>query len=206
MSDLSSAPHTTQPAPQSVSFWEAFAVWLKIGLLSFGGPAGQIALMHRILVDEKKWIDENRFLHALNYCMLLPGPEAQQLTVYIGWLLHGIRGGLVAGILFVLPGAVVIMVLSALYAGYGDLMVVESIFFGIKAAVLAVVIGALQKLGKKVLKNSAMFSIATLSFIGIFFFAIPFPLIVISAAVVGFFGGMYKPQTCRDQWPRDRRR
>ncbi len=195
MSDTPSATQTPPTLPQQVPFWEAFRVWLKIGLLSFGGPAGQIALMHRILVDEKKWIDENRFLHALNYCMLLPGPEAQQLTVYVGWLLHGIRGGLVAGILFVLPGAVVIMVLSALYAGYGELMVVESIFFGIKAAVLAVVIGALQKLGKKVLKNSAMFAIAAFSFIGIFFFAIPFPMIVITAAVVGFFGGMYRPQT-----------
>jgi len=176
-----------------VSFSEAFLVWLKIGLLSFGGPAGQIALMHRILVDEKKWIDENRFLHALNYCMLLPGPEAQQLTVYVGWLLHGIRGGLVAGILFVLPGAIVIMVLSALYAGYGELTVVQSIFFGVKAAVLAVVIGAVRKLGSKVLKNGTMLSFAVLSFIGIFFLGLPFPVIVITAAVVGFFGGMYRP-------------
>jgi chromate transporter len=185
----------TGTTSDQVSFYEAFCIWLKIGLLSFGGPAGQIALMHRLLVEEKKWIDENRFLHALNYCMLLPGPEAQQLTVYVGWLLHGIRGGLVAGILFVLPGAIVIMALSALYAGYGELSAVQAIFFGVKAAVLAVVIGAVRNLASKVLKNGAMVTIAGMSFVGIYFLGLPFPMIVISAAVVGFFGGMYKPRT-----------
>ncbi len=185
---------STTPS-SAIPFGEAFRVWMKIGLLSFGGPAGQIAMMHRILVEEKKWIDESRFLHALNYCMLLPGPEAQQLTVYVGWLLHGVRGGLVAGVLFVLPGALVIMVLSALYAGYGELAIVQAIFFGIKAAVLAVVIGAVRKLGSKVLKNGAMISIAICSFIAIFFLDLPFPLIVVAAAATGYIGGITRPQT-----------
>ena len=144
----------------NVSFGEALRVWLKIGLLSFGGPAGQIALMHRILVDEKRWIDEVRFLHALNYCMLLPGPEAQQLIVYVGWLLHGTRGGLAAGILFVLPGAIVILVLSILYAAFRDLAIIEAVFFGIKAAVLAIVVEAVLRIGGKVLKNRILVAIA----------------------------------------------
>jgi chromate transporter len=177
----------------SVRFGEAFRVWLRIGLLSFGGPAGQIALMHRILVDEKQWISEARFLHALNYCMLLPGPEAQQLATYVGWLLHRTVGGLVAGILFVLPGAVVILVLSILYAGFRDVTLVQALFFGIKAAVLAVVIEAVIRIGKRALKNRAMYAIAAAAFVAIFFLEAPFPLIVIGAAVIGFIGGKMRP-------------
>jgi chromate transporter len=170
------------PAP----FGEAVRVWAKIGLLSFGGPAGQIALMHRILVDEKRWIDEDRFLHALNYCMLLPGPEAQQLAIYIGWLMHRIKGGVVAGVLFVLPGAGVILLLSIVYALFEDIALTEAIFFGIKAAVLAVVAQAVLKIGKRALKTRLMYAIAGASFTGIFFFDVPFPMIVISAGILGF--------------------
>jgi len=180
-------------AVAAVGFGEAFRVWIRIGLLSFGGPAGQIALMHRILVDEKKWISEARFLHALNYCMLLPGPEAQQLATYVGWLLHRTLGGLVAGVLFVLPGAAVILVLSILYAGYRELTLIQALFFGIKAAVLAVVIEAVIRIGKRALKNHAMHSIAAAAFVAIFFFQVPFPLIVAAAAMVGFAGGKLRP-------------
>ncbi len=174
--------------PNLVSLLEAFRTWLRIGLLSFGGPAGQIALMHRILVEEKKWISEARFLHALNYCMLLPGPEAQQLAVYVGWLLHRTLGGLIAGILFVLPGALVILGLSVLYAGFREVTLVQALFFGIKAAVLAVVVEAVIRIGKRALRNAAMVSIAALSFIAIFFLEAPFPLIVAIAAVTGLIG------------------
>ena len=179
--------------PESVTFREAFQVWLKIGLLSFGGPAGQIALMHRVLVEEKKWVSESRFLHALNYCMLLPGPEAQQLATYVGWLLHKTLGGLVAGILFVLPGAVVTLILSVLYAGYNDLSIVQAVFFGIKAAVLAVVIEAVIRIGKRALINSIMVGLAAVAFVAIFFFAAPFPAIVIAAGIIGFVGGRLWP-------------
>jgi chromate transporter len=187
--DMTQNSHTSH----GVKFADAFKTWVKIALLSFGGPAGQIAMMHRILVDEKKWISENRFLHALNYCMLLPGPEAQQLTVYLGWLLHRTWGGIVAGILFVLPGAVTVLLLSILYAGYQDLSIVEAIFFGIKAAVLAVVIEAVLKIGNKVLKNSIMVAIAAIAFVGIYFFQLPFPLIVVGAGLIGFIGGKVYP-------------
>src|SRR5438874_7016626 len=139
-----------------VSFAEALRVWMRVALLSFGGPAGQIAVMHRILVEEKRWIGEARFLHALNYCMLLPGPEAQQLAVYIGWLLHRTRGGLVAGTLFVLPGLVAIMVLSWIYAGFGHVGIVQAAFFGLKAAVLAIVLEAVARVGRRALKNNVM--------------------------------------------------
>jgi chromate transporter len=171
-----------------ISFAEAFGVWLKIGLLGFGGPAGQIALMHRILVEEKRWIGEERFLHALNYCMLLPGPEAQQLATYIGWVLHRTAGGLVAGTLFVLPGFFVILALSALYASFHELAVVNAIFFGVKAAVLAVVLEALERIAKRALKNAAMVAIALAAFVAIFFLAIPFPIVVIVAGLLGFAG------------------
>jgi len=180
-------------AAAPVGFGEAFRVWLRIGLLSFGGPAGQIALMHRVLVDEKKWISEARFLHALNYCMLLPGPEAQQLATYVGWLMHRTLGGLVAGILFVLPGVAVILVLSILYAGFRELTLIQALFFGIKAAVLAVVIEAVIRIGKRALKNHAMYSIAAAAFVAIFFLEAPFPVIVIAAAVIGFVGGRTRP-------------
>lgn len=172
-----------------ISFREAFWVWVKIAALSFGGPAGQIAVMHRILVEQKRWIGETRFLHALNYCMLLPGPEAQQLAVYIGWLLHKTRGGLVAGTLFVLPGFVTIMILSWIYAAYGNVGVVQALFFGLKAAVLAIVLEAVVRVGKRALKNNIMLGIATAAFIAIFFFHAPFPLIILVAAIIGFIGG-----------------
>jgi chromate transporter len=172
-----------------IPFGEAVRIWMRIALLSFGGPAGQIAVMHRILVEEKKWIGEERFLHALNYCMLLPGPEAQQLATYIGWLLHKTKGGLVAGGLFILPGFVSIMVLSWLYLLYGDAGAVEALFFGLKAAVLAIVLEAVHRIGRRALKNGAMLAIAAAAFIAIFFFAIPFPIIIVTAALLGYFGG-----------------
>jgi chromate transporter len=176
-----------------VSFREALVVWLRVAALSFGGPAGQIAVMHRILVDEKKWISESRFLHALNYCMLLPGPEAQQLATYIGWLLHRTAGGLAAGLLFVLPGFLSILALSVLYAGFHELSVVQAIFFGIKAAVLAVVIEAVLRIGKRALKNGYMYLIAAAAFVAIFFLDVSFPLIIIAAALLGLLGSRLHP-------------
>ena len=180
----------TGPKP---TFAEAFKVWLKIGCINFGGPAGQIAMMHRILVDEKKWIDEARFLHALNFSMLLPGPEATQLATYVGWLLHGVRGGLAAGILFVLPGAFVMLGLSLLYAYGRGLGPIDGALFGIKAAVLVIVFEALIRIGKRSLKSSLLVSLAALAFISIFFFAVPFPLIVIAAALAGYLIARSRP-------------
>jgi chromate transporter len=175
--------------PQPVTLGEAFWVWLRIATLSFGGPAGQIAVMHRILVEEKRWIGEHRFLHALNYCMLLPGPEAQQLATYIGWLMHRTRGGIVAGTLFVLPGAVSIMVLSWIYALYGRVGIVSALFFGLKCAVLAVVLQAVVRIGGRALKNNVMRALAAIAFVLIFFVGVPFPIIVLAAGLIGFFGG-----------------
>jgi chromate transporter len=172
-----------------VSFREACAVWARIAALSFGGPAGQIAVMHRILVDEKRWIGERRFLHALNFCMLLPGPEAQQLATYIGWLLHGVRGGLVAGFLFVLPGALAILALSWIYVLYGNVGLVEALFFGLKAAVLAIVAQAVVRIGSRALKSNAARALAAAAFVAIFFLGAPFPLIVLMAGVIGWFAG-----------------
>ena len=166
----------------------ATRIWARIGLLSFGGPAGQIALMHRILVEEQRWLGEKRFLHALNYCMLLPGPEAMQLAVYIGWLMHRTLGGIIAGVLFVLPGVVAIMALSWVYALYGNVGPVEALFFGLKAAVLAIVVQAVIRIGSRALKNGAMVTIAAAAFVAIFGFAIPFPLIILIAGLIGFFG------------------
>lgn len=177
-----------------ISFREAVHVWLRIAMLSFGGPAGQIAVMHRILVDEKRWVSENRFLHALNYCMVLPGPEAQQLATYIGWLLHGVRGGLVAGGLFILPGFLSILVLSVLYAGFQDATWVQALFFGIKAAVLAIVIQAVIRIGKRALKNAYMYTLASTAFIAIFFFAVPFPIVILTAAFIGLLGRYIDPE------------
>jgi chromate transporter len=168
---------------------EAVRVWARIAALSFGGPAGQIAVMHRILVDEKRWISEERFLHALNYCMLLPGPEAQQLATYIGWLMHRTKGGLIAGGLFILPGFVSIMILSWLYAAVGSVDAVEALFFGLKAAVLAIVLDAVRRIGSRALRNNVMRALAAAAFLAIFFFAIPFPLIVICAALIGYAAG-----------------
>jgi chromate transporter len=168
-------------------------VWMKIGLLSFGGPAGQIAVMHRELVERRKWISDARFLHALNYCMLLPGPEATQLAIYIGWLLHRTAGGLIAGVLFVLPGFVTMLGLSIIYALYGHVPLVTAVFFGLKAAVLAVVVEAVLRIGRKALKNRMMVGIAILAFIAIYAFKVPFPLIVLAAAVMGFAGRWWLP-------------
>ncbi len=179
--------HAISPG-HGIPFGEAVRVWAKIAALSFGGPAGQIAVMHRILVEEKRWIGEGRFLHALNYCMLLPGPEAQQLAVYIGWLLHRTRGGLVAGTLFVLPGFVAIMVLSWLYAGLGEVPVVEALFFGLKAAVLAIVLEAVVRIGRRALRNQVMIALAAPAFVAIFFFDVPFPLIILAAGLIGLAG------------------
>jgi chromate transporter len=168
------------------TFQEALAVWAKIGVLSFGGPAGQIALMHRVLVEERRWIAEDRFLHALNFCMLLPGPEAMQLATYVGWRLHGTAGGLAAGLLFVLPGAFVVLVLSIAYAFYGQVPVVEVAFVGIKAAVLVIVIEALVRLARRALRGPYDVAIAVAAFVAIFFLAAPFPLIIAVAALSGF--------------------
>lgn len=170
---------------ERVTLREALPVWARIGLLGFGGPAGQIALMHRILVEEKRWISEARFLHALNYCMLLPGPEAQQLATYVGWLLHRVPGGIVAGGLFVLPGALVILVLSALYAGFRHVPAVEAIFWGIKPAVIALVIEALVRIGKRALKTWTHRGIALAAFVALFALDAPFPLVVLGAGLLG---------------------
>ncbi len=168
------------------TYREALIVWLRVALLSFGGPAGQIAIMHRIIVEEKRWVGEARFLHALNFCMLLPGPEAQQLTVYLGWLMHRWRGGFAAGILFVLPGMLAVMALTCVYALYGKVGFVAAMFFGLKAAVLAIVLQAVVRIGAKALQNSVMILLAGASFIGIFGFDLPFPAIILIAGIVGF--------------------
>jgi chromate transporter len=170
------------------SLREAIRVWLRVAALSFGGPAGQIAVMHRILVDDKKWISEGRFLHALNYCMLLPGPEAQQLATYIGWLMHRTLGGIIAGGLFILPGVIAIMALSYIYAAYGSVPLVVALFFGLKAAVLAIVLEAVSRIGKRALKSRVMIALAALAFVGIFFLNVPFPVIIFGAALIGFMG------------------
>jgi chromate transporter len=174
-------------AAHGVSQREAFFVWLEIALLSFGGPAGQIATMHRILVDERRWISERRFLHALNYCMLLPGPEAQQLATYIGWLMHGTRGGLIAGGLFILPGALAILVLSMTYVSFGQFGFVAALLFGLKAAVLAIVLQAVARLGRRALRTSALRALAAAAFIAIFLFDVAFPIIVLGAGLAGLF-------------------
>ena len=189
MIDLSASEATAKAdVGHGISFGEAFRVWLRVALLSFGGPAGQIAVMHRILVEEKNWISESRFLHALNYCMLLPGPEAQQLATYIGWLLHRTAGGIMAGGLFILPGIIAIMGLSYIYAAFGKVGFIEALFFGLKAAVLAIVIQAVVRVGKRALRNQIMIALAAIAFVAIFFFNVPFPIIIIGAGVIGYFG------------------
>jgi chromate transporter len=182
-------PRAERAADHGIPFAEAVRVWARVALLSFGGPAGQIAVMHRILVDEKRWIGEGRFLHALNFCMLLPGPEAHQLAIYLGWLMHKARGGLVAGALFVLPGFLSILALSLIYVAYGEAPLIEGLFFGLKAAVLAVVLQAVVRIGSRALRNRAMVAIAAAAFVAIFFFAAPFPLIVLGAGLVGYLAG-----------------
>jgi chromate transporter len=175
------------------SFGEALRVWLRIGLLSFGGPAGQIALMHRILVEEKRWVSDARFLHALNYCMLLPGPEAQQLATYLGWLLHRTLGGIVAGVLFILPGLLLMLAISVAYVLYGDVGWMRGLLFGLQAATLAIVVEAVLRLGRRALKNRALWGIAAAAFIAIFAFGLPFPLIVTAAALIGLLGARLRP-------------
>ena len=189
MADTPAEPSGGRERSQAFpSFAEATRIWLKVAALSFGGPAGQIAVMHRILVEEKRWISESRFLHALNYCMLLPGPEAQQLATYIGWLMHRTAGGIVAGGLFILPGIISIMALSYIYAAFGQVGAVAALFFGLKAAVLAIVVEAVIRIGKRALKTNAMFMLAGAAFVLIFFFGVPFPLIILAAGIIGFFG------------------
>ena len=174
--------------PHGVPFSEAMKVWARVAALSFGGPAGQIAVMHRIIVEEKKWIGEQRFLQALNYCTLLPGPEAQQLATYIGWLMHRTAGGLVAGTLFVLPGLACIMALSWIYVLLGKISLVQGLFFGLKAAVLVIVVEAVLRVGKRALRNNVMRSLAAAAFVAIFFYGVPFPLIIATAGLIGFVG------------------
>ncbi|MBL6764090.1 MAG: chromate efflux transporter [Verrucomicrobiae bacterium] len=175
------------------SFRDALRFWWKLGWISFGGPSGQIAIMHSELVERRRWISNERFLHALNFCMLLPGPEAQQLATYCGWLLHGNRGGIAAGVLFVLPAAFLLWVLSYVYMAYGEVKIVAAAFDGLKPAVLAIVLAALWKIGCKALKNRARWALAFSAFVGIYFLGVPFPLIVLGAACAGFAGGVWRP-------------
>ncbi|KAF1020724.1 MAG: putative chromate transport protein [Paracidovorax wautersii] len=194
--------HSSDPAPdteppRAVSFGEALRFWLKLGFISFGGPAGQIAIMHTELVERRRWISERRFLHALNYCMLLPGPEAQQLATYIGWLMHRTWGGVVAGGLFVLPSLLVLIALSWLYVAYGDVPAVAGLFYGIKPAVTAIVLHAAWRIGSRVLKNGLLMGVAAAAFVGIFALALPFPLIVAAAALFGWLAGRRWPERFR---------
>jgi chromate transporter len=187
--DAVDAPSIVKP-----TFREAALVWAKIGLLSFGGPAGQVALMHKELVERRRWIDDERFLHALNYCMLLPGPEAQQLATYIGWLLHRTRGGLVAGILFVVPGFLAILGLSVIYAGFRHVTLVGALFFGLKAAVLALVVEALIRVGKRALLNGLLVVLSITAFVSLFFFEVSFPIVIAAAGVLGGVGARLAPK------------
>jgi chromate transporter len=177
-----------------VGFWEAFRFWLKLGFVNFGGPTGQIALMHQELVDRRRWISNERFLHALNYSMLLPGPEATQLAIYVGWLMHRVAGGVVAGVLFVLPAYFVLLLLSWTYAVHGKVAWVATIFYGLRAAVIAIVAAAVIRIGSRALQNRTMVAVAALSFVAIFFFKVPFPAIVISAGLLGLIGSRYRPE------------
>ena len=192
MPDDTTAPGS-EAAPAPVGFWEALRFWLKLGCISFGGPAGQISIMHQELVERRRWISERRFLHALNYCMVLPGPEAQQLATYIGWLMHRVRGGIVAGALFVLPSLVILILLSWVYVAYGKLPVVAGLLYGVKPAVTAIVIQAAQRIGGRALKNPALWAIAAAAFVAIFALSVPFPAIVAAAALVGYVGGRVAP-------------
>src|SRR3979411_520360 len=174
------------------NFSEALRFWLKLGFISFGGPTGQIAVMHAELVEKKKWISEARFLHALNYCMLLPGPEAQQLATYVGWLLHKTLGGIVAGAFFIIPSIFILWALSYIYVAFGTIPWIAAIFYGLKPAVLAIVAAAVIRIGSRALKNEVMWTLSAAAFVAIFFLHLPFPLIISSAALIGFFGGKWK--------------
>jgi chromate transporter len=191
------AGNTADTRPAGVSFWEAFRFWLKLGFISFGGPAGQIAIMHTELVERRRWISEKRFLHSLNYCMVLPGPEAQQLATYIGWLMHRIWGGIVAGVLFVLPSLFILIALSWIYIALGDVPVVAGLFYGIKPAVTAIVVQAAHRIGSRALKNNVLWAIAAASFVAIFALNVPFPVIVLCAALIGYAGGRIIPDRFR---------
>ncbi len=195
MSTILTAADSTSPEskPAEVSFWQAFLFWLKLGFISFGGPAGQIAIMHQELVERRRWISERRFLHALNYCMVLPGPEAQQLATYIGWLMHRTWGGIVAGGLFVLPSLFILIGLSWIYIAFGNVPLVAGLFYGIKPAVTAIVVQAAHRIGSRALKNNALWAIAAASFVAIFALNVPFPAIVAAAAAIGYFGGRVAP-------------
>jgi chromate transporter len=193
---MNPAPVSTaqgESPPKAPSFKEAFLFWLKLGFISFGGPTGQIAIMHTELVEKKRWISESRFLHALNYCMLLPGPEAQQLATYVGWLLHRTWGGIVAGGLFVLPSALILWGLSVVYGMFGEVKWIAAVFDGLKPAVLAIVVGAVFRIGSRALKNEVMWGLAMAAFILIFAFHVPFPVIILGAGVLGFMGGKIWP-------------
>lgn len=193
MNPEASLPDSDSSAIVAPTFKEALLFWLKLGFISFGGPAGQIAIMHTELVEKKRWVSEHRFLHALNFCMLLPGPEAQQLATYVGWLLHRTWGGIVAGALFVLPSVVILWLLGYVYMVYGNVTWVAAIFDGLKPAVLAVVAAAVIRIGKKALKNRVMWSIAGVAFVAIFFFKMPFPFIMLAAALTGWLGSRWRP-------------
>ncbi len=194
-SDNPDTPAGAPPAP--VSFREALGYWLKLGFISFGGPAGQIAMMHQELVERRRWISEARFLHALNYTMVLPGPEAQQLATYIGWLMHGVRGGLAAGVLFVAPSLVILIALSWIYLAFGDRLVVASLLYGIKPAVTAIVVFAAWRIGTRALDNPLLWAVAGMAFVAIFALGVPFPAIVLGAALLGFVGAQYAPEAFR---------
>src|SRR5512137_1815269 len=193
----SAEPGAGHPAPTAkpaaVGFWEAFAFWLKLGFISFGGPAGQISIMHQELVERRRWISDRRFLHALNFCMVLPGPEAQQLATYIGWLMHRTRGGIAAGALFVLPSLLILIALSWIYIAFGEAPLVAGLFYGIKPAVTAIVVQAAHRIGGRALKNNVLWSIAAASFVAIFALDVPFPAIVAAAALIGTVGGRVAP-------------
>jgi chromate transporter len=191
---MSALPPCRMNPTRAPTFAEAFRFWLKLGFISFGGPTGQIAIMHTELVEKKKWIGEQRFLHALNYCMLLPGPEATQLATYCGWLLHRTWGGIVAGVLFVLPAIFLLWGLSFIYAAYGSVPTIAAIFYGLKPAVTAIVLAAVMRIGRRALKNGVMWTIAAAAFGLIFFLKLPFPVIIVSAALVGWLGGKYAPE------------
>ena len=183
----------TTRAPDRISFADAFRFWLKLGFISFGGPTGQIAIMHQELVERRRWISEKRFLHALNYCMVLPGPEAQQLATYIGWLMHKTWGGIVAGGLFVLPSVFILIALTWIYLAFGDVPLIAGMFYGIKPAVTAIVVVAAHRIGSRALKHPALWAVAAAAFVAIFALKVPFPVIVIAAGLIGYFGGRYAP-------------
>jgi len=190
---LQQATPDQNPVLTQVSLWEAFFYWLKLGFISFGRPAGQISMVHQELVERRHWISEHRFLHSLNYCMLLPGPEAQQLVTYIGWLMHGVVGGLIAGILFVLPSLFILVILTWIYLAWGNVPLVAGILYGIKPAVTAIVVFAAYRIGSRTLRNSVLVAIATIAFIAIFALNISFPYVVLGAAILGYLGGRIVP-------------